>query len=139
MNYSNEYCPQVVCSGCFVARCCPYCRVPKEHSDNEKVKRLKKRLKVNDAEAFLFFGCRYRDGVMPGFTQSWSKAVEFWSKAAELGSIDAYYDLGRAYQQGQGVEQDIKKAIRHYRIAAIGGHEKASSSSFTFYRNNWLL
>lgn len=45
--------------------------------------------------------------------QNIAKALEFWHRAAELGSAEAYFCLGIAYDDGDGVERDMKKA-RHY-------------------------
>ena len=50
------------------------------------------------------------------------KAVELWTEAAELGSIDALYNLGDAYRRGQGVQQDEAKADELWEKAAIQGH-----------------
>ena len=51
--------------------------------------------------------------------------VQYWSKAAEMGDMDAHYYLARLYLRGAGVEQDIKKFIHHSEEAAIGGHPQA--------------
>ena len=39
--------------------------------------------------------------------------VQYWSKAAEMGDMDAHHYLARRYLRGAGVEQDIKKFIHH--------------------------
>ena len=51
--------------------------------------------------------------------------MELWTKAAELGSIRAHYEVAREYFFGKVVEQDKDKGIQHYKLAAIGGHEGA--------------
>lgn len=43
------------------------------------------------------------------------------SIAAELGSIEASYNLGLAYEYGLGVSKDLALAIEHYEISAEGG------------------
>ena len=53
------------------------------------------------------------------------KTLELWNKAAELGLLRAHYRLGFSYFQGEGVEKDARKALHHYKLAAIGGHEMA--------------
>jgi len=53
--------------------------------------------------------------------QNYAKALELWHRAAELGSSDAYYNIGIAYDSGLGVERDEKKANHYYELAAIRG------------------
>ena len=52
----------------------------------------------------------------------YERAVEYFTKAAELGDLDAHYYLGIMYEDGQGVEKDEKKALYYGEQAAIGGH-----------------
>ena len=50
------------------------------------------------------------------------KAVELYTEAAELGSIEALYNLGTAYRLGNGVQQDKAKAAEYFKKAARQGH-----------------
>ena len=52
--------------------------------------------------------------------------IETLKNAAEQGDAEALYQLGNCYQNGEGVEQDIEKAIEWWLKAADLGHEKAS-------------
>jgi len=128
-------CGKMVCSGCVKAsinemnkgnlkRWCSYCRVPLPRSDKEYVKRIKKRMKLNEAEAFYELGTDYRDGNL-GLSKDLNKVLELWNQAAELGSINAHYELALCLYYGKWAEKDKKKAIQHYKLAAIGGHERA--------------
>ena len=45
-----------------------------------------------------------------------------WTEAAELGSIDALYNLGFAYYFVDGVQKDKKKVIGFWSKAAVQGH-----------------
>ena len=128
-------CGKTLCCGCVVASkneikkgkmkdCCVYCRVPLPKSEEEVVKRLRRRMELNDPDAFYGLGCEYRDGDL-GLPQDMNKALELWNKAAELGSISAHHALGVAYDNWDRVEVDNKKVIHHWKIAAIGGHEMA--------------
>lgn len=56
-----------------------------------------------------------------GCSQDHGKAVEWWTKAAEKGNVDAQYDLGRSYAEGVGVAQDNKQAEKWLRKAYNGG------------------
>ena len=49
------------------------------------------------------------------------KAVELWTEAAELGSIQAAFNLGVVYCSGDGVKQDMVKGIQFYEKAAMQG------------------
>ena len=128
-------CGKVICGGCVEASdqemdkgnmkdLCPLCRVTNPRKDKEKLKMLKERMKLNDCEAYLQLGNVYYGGLM-GLPKDMSKAVKFYQKAADLGSIDAHFDIGAAYYSGQGVDKDVLKAIHYFEIAAIGGHEVA--------------
>ena len=46
-----------------------------------------------------------------GVEQNWTKAAEWFTKAAENGHTDAMYNLGYGFHQGKGVEQNWTKAI----------------------------
>ena len=50
------------------------------------------------------------------------KAIEYWTKAAELGDATGHLKLGTRYNYGKGVEKDEEKAVYHWEEAAIGGH-----------------
>ena len=52
-------------------------------------------------------------------------AIEYWTKAAELGDVEAHCKLALLYQIGHGVEKDREKEIFHFEEAAIGGHPVA--------------
>ena len=44
---------------------------------------------------------------------------------AKKGDVEAQYNLGICYQNGQGVEQNEIEAQNWFRLAANGGHTKA--------------
>ncbi len=52
-------------------------------------------------------------------------AVNYFTKAAELGDMTAHCGLAKLYLEGEGVELDMKKAVHHFEEAAIGGHPRA--------------
>jgi TPR repeat protein len=45
--------------------------------------------------------------------------------AADQGNAQSQYDLGRMYEEGQGVKQDVGKAMQYYLKSALQGHAKA--------------
>ena len=82
-----------------------------------------KRVKANDPVALNQVGSKcYNKGGDKG---DYEGAFEYWTKAAELGDINAQYNLACSYSDGVGVEKDMKKSIYHLEEAAIGGHPEA--------------
>ena len=119
-------CGKMVCDGCVIAAgeemkkgnmkwSCPFCRVALPHSDKEQLKRCKKRIKLNCPEAFFKLGCAYSVGGW-GLAKDIDKTFDLWERAAELGSLNAYSQLGKG---------NSEKAISLLQLAAIGGHEEA--------------
>ena len=132
-------CGKVICCGCFYAPLydnqgnrvdddkqneCAFCRVVAPKSNEEAVERLKKRFEVGDPIATFNLGVCCRDGTY-GYPQDHNKALEFWHRAGELGCSMAYGSIGYAYERGEGVEVDKKKAIHYYEQAAMGGNVRA--------------
>ncbi len=124
-------CSKFICDGCFHAnqkreieagleQRCVYCREPAPKSREESDKRIMKRIKKHDDPvAMTNMGKKhYHEG-------DYGKAIEYWTKAAELGDADAHCCLGMLYFKGQGVEKDEKKFVYHFEQAAIGGHPQS--------------
>jgi hypothetical protein len=125
-------CCKVICNGCDYANSmreikegleprCVYCREPAPKSDKEQYKRIMNRIKKKDPVAMTSMGKRhYHQG-------DYGKALEYCTKAAELGDVDAHFCLGDLYYKGKGrgVEKDMTKALPHLKKAAIGGHTAA--------------
>jgi TPR repeat protein len=118
-------CSKVLCDGCEYANYvksgsldCPFCREPMA-DDEENTKRELERIKANDPDAMREMGVvRYHEG-------DHDAALEYSTKAAELGDLVAHNLLGVMYSDGIGVEKDEEKGVYHYEKAAIGGHLKA--------------
>ena len=121
-------CGKIICSGCIYAvakrdggvSLCPFCRTPGPTS-KESVELMKKRMEVDDAVAIYNLGCCYHDGL-DGLPQDHAKALELWHQAGELGNTKSYYSIGVAYDLGNGVGRDEKKAKYYYELAAMRGH-----------------
>ena len=127
-------CGKDICSGCIHAgavtgddELCPFCRAIATRSDNDAVKRMRKRMEVNDAQAMYELGCYHQHGQR-GLPQDVSKALELYHRAGELGHSESYCNIGYIYSRGQGVEIDEKKARHYYELAAIGGDVVARSN-----------
>jgi len=129
-------CGKLICSGCILAprydnqgnevdnRKCPFCRTPWHGSHEELMERMNKRIEKGDAYAIYQLGNYYVEGSS-GFAQDYSKALEQWHRAGELGHAMAYNSIGYAYKYGEGLEVDKKKAKHYYELAAMGGNEMA--------------
>ncbi len=119
-------CSKRACDGCSYTHHvqnkndnCPFCRESSWDVEEDE-KREMKRVKANDPAAMCEMGAeRYDEGDYDG-------AFEYWTKAAELGDIDAHCQLGLMYGEGEGsVEKDEDKEVYHLEQAAIGGDPTA--------------
>ena len=123
-------CSKLICRGCQYANAkreneagleqrCAFCREPAPKTDEEVDKNIMNRVKKNDPAAMCHMGKkRCSEGDYKG-------ALEYLTKAAELGDVGACYELSIMYRDGEGVQKDMKKYIYHLEEAAIGGHAGA--------------
>ena len=123
-------CCKIICNGCDFANKkrefeqglenrCAFCREPMPKSQEEAGKKTMKRIKKNDPVAMTEMGKRRRD------EGDYKTALEYLTKAAELGNAEAHYNLSVMYRKGEGVEKDEKKEVYHLEEAAIAGHPEA--------------
>ena len=123
-------CSKMLCKGCCytnqirefeegLERRCAFCREPMPKSEEEHDKRAMKRIKKNCPAALREMGNEcYHEG-------DYKSALEYLTKAAELGNAEAHYNLSCLYHDGEGVKKDMKKEAYHLEEAAIGGHPRA--------------
>ncbi|EJK56945.1 hypothetical protein THAOC_23068 [Thalassiosira oceanica] len=95
-------------------------RTPFSTDDASMLAMIEKRVHKGDAEAIYFLGQKYFYGEL-GLTKDIPRAIELWTEAVDLGSINAHYDLGRKYYFGNGIEEDKPMGIHHWQQAAMGG------------------
>jgi TPR repeat protein len=90
------------------------------NTDEEIDQNYMERAKANDPRALFNMGSKCNaEGDYEG-------AIEYWTKAAALGEMDAHYNLSLMYHEGYGeIEKDEKKDMHHMEEAAIGGHPQA--------------
>ena len=116
-----------VCNGCDYAAQkrgmfgCPFCRAPYADNDADALAMIQARAVKKDPDAIYNLGIKCYHGEL-GLQKDMRKAVELWTEAAELGSVDALYSLGSAYYNGEGVEVDKTKGAEFYAKAAMQGH-----------------
>jgi len=117
-------CSKVVCYGCSYANrmrdeeaarvlSCPFCRTPVPDTDKECKRNTMKRIEANDPLSMRQEGIRQFD------KGDYSSAFEYYTRAAELGEMEAHYNLSCMYRDGLGVEKDKGKEIYHLEEAAL--------------------
>jgi hypothetical protein len=65
------------------------------------------------------------------------KAVEWYTRAADLGHATAMYNMGVCYEYGTGVEKSAEKAVEWYTRAAEKGDAQAMSDLGGCYENGY--
>jgi TPR repeat protein len=70
-------------------------------------------------------GMSWSADLQKGFTAAqsgdYATALREWTPLAEQRDASAQYNLGVMYENGQGVPQDYKTAVKWYRLAAEQG------------------
>jgi len=128
-NSMHSCCSKVICKGCNhankireaegrIKQSCPFCRQPVPTLD-EQEKYRRKRIEANDPVAMLL------EGIMRHDKGDYIKEFEYYTKATELGDVEAHYKLACMYNYEHGVEKDMGKKICHLEEAIIGGHPAA--------------
>ena len=72
-------------------------------------------------------------GLAAAQAGDFATALQEWMPLAEAGDADAQYNLGVMYNEGDGVLQDYKEAVKWYRLAAEQGHASAQNNLGTMY------
>ena len=126
---TNVCCMKSLCNGCILAAClrgmndrCPFCRtpLPTDNASQPQLAMIQKRADKGDAEAIYQLGTKYHFGSL-GLTKNVPRAIELWTEAAELGSLEAHFRLGCRYYNGDGVNEDKPRGIYHWKQAAMKG------------------
>ena len=118
-------CGKSICGGCDLCSgnyCkCPFCNTDRSsNSVEDVVGELMKRVAANDAASIYMLACSYQYGLY-GVQQDHARAMELFTRAAEVGYSKAHSYLGVIYE-GKG---DLKKAKFHFEAAALAGNEVA--------------
>ena len=120
-------CGKIFCRGCSYSSRkygnykCPFCNADCGNTtEEEEVAEMMKRVAANDAASICMLAYQYHHGL-GGFQQDRTKAMELFTRAADLGCSKAHNELGVIYE-GAG---NLKKAKFHIEAAAMAGHEGA--------------
>ncbi|EJK70303.1 hypothetical protein THAOC_08347, partial [Thalassiosira oceanica] len=123
-------CVKRVCNGCNLATCkrgmsdCAFCRTPIARNDADRLTMVQTRVAKKDPVAINNLAQQYFHGGL-GLQKDARRAVKLWEEAAELGSIDALFELGNTYHEGEGVQQDEAMAVEFYMKAAMQGQTES--------------
>jgi len=125
-------CSKAICEGCDHANkireaetslrpSCPFCRTAIPSTIDEADKMMMRRIEANDPVSMCQEGSEQYD------KGDYISAFQYFTKAAELGDVEAHFKLSLLYLFGRarGVEKDEKRAMHHLEEAAIGGHPEA--------------
>ena len=92
----NTCCMKRLCKGCVLAAQrrglldrCPFCRTPLPADDASELVMIQKRVGKGDATSISFLGNQYYHGSL-GLTKDVPRAIELWTEAAALRSLDAH-------------------------------------------------
>ena len=138
-------CGKMICMGCICKHVvtetkngvqqhdhkCIFCRqlMPKN-----SVKAMKKLMKKNNPHAHIQMANRYKEG--DGVIQSYTKTLEMYVDAAELGHADAYAGIGLCYKEGIAVERNMSKAFYFLEVGAKKGSIVAQKLLASFHLIN---
>ncbi len=102
--------------------------MPKDNA--EAMKWAHRAADAGNADAMDFVGAAYLRGSV--VKRSPEIAIAYF-KAAVNDSAQAAFNLGQCYFGAQGTEQDIPKALEHWKNAAQRGHGRAASCAAMAY------
>ena len=77
----------------------------------------------------------FQKGVSAYESGDYTTAFKEFAALAEQGDVDAQYNIGLMYDNGQGVPQDYKQAVKWYTKAAEQGNAKAQTNLAFMYDN----
>ncbi|EJK67740.1 hypothetical protein THAOC_11189, partial [Thalassiosira oceanica] len=86
-------------------------------NDGDMLAMIRRRVKKKDPEAICHLGEKYFQGDL-ALQKDVRKAIDLYTEAAELGSIQALFNLGNSYY----FQQDEKRAVQFWSKAAMQGH-----------------
>ena len=139
-------CMKRVCNGCTLAaqrrgmnNKCPFCRKPFFSDNDTQLTSIRERVGKGDADAMVLLGDLHFCGGQ-GLTKDVTRAKELWTEAAELGSLDAHYNLGLLIY-GSDKETDKHRILYHWEEAAMKGHAECRHNLgvLEFTSGNWDL
>ena len=106
---------------------------PRIDLSTEELQMLRTDATRSVVEAQDLLGTLYAEGR--GVPQDYSKARQWWEKAAQQGSPTAQNDLGLLYVNGQGVPKNYTRARQWFEKAAAQGNAEGQNNLGTLCAN----
>ena len=106
-------CMKEVCNGCVLAAVkrgmsdCPFCRTTRPDK-SQVLAMVRKRVDAGDPVAIWFLGSKYRFGEY-GLEKDFTRAVDLYERAVELGLKEAHFNLGVLYDNGTDADKDTTR------------------------------
>ncbi|EJK65096.1 hypothetical protein THAOC_14097, partial [Thalassiosira oceanica] len=110
-------------------------RTPIPHDQASALAMVQKRVSKGDADAITHLGYQHYKCEL-GLATDVPRAIELWTEAAELGSINAHSELGNVFYTGDGVEEDKPRGIHHWQKAAMKGDTESRHNLGAVEYNN---
>jgi len=101
-------------------------------TEDEAINWLTKASEASQAEAFYMLGIMFKNRQYKA-----EDVFTFLIQGAKLGSANAQESVARAYQNGEGVVRDLKKAFQWNLKAAAGGNRMALGQVIFAYANGY--
>lgn len=96
---------------------------------------LMKAAALGSRHAAKILGDVISHGLAENHHQDYRTAMLWYRRAAQMGDMTAYYELGRFYEYGLDVVQDLAEATAYYSIAADEGCWSACERLGLYYEN----
>jgi len=122
-------CSRDICQSCWDKsdqNPCPLCRAPCARDDAEELARIRRQAETEVPAAICRLARTYHLGNF-GLANDMKEAATLYERGAELGNMDAAYELARMHKHGNGVEADEAKAKQLFRVAADRGQADAQN------------
>lgn len=94
-------------------------------------------VQANDMNAMLALANASLRGV--GMAYDAPRIIELWTKAAQMGSTEAAYELGMSYLKGTTAKTDLKQAVHWLEYAANRSHSDATEVLIDVYAGKYAL
>jgi TPR repeat protein len=132
-------CGKSICGGCIHSfrksgnnDKCPFCNSDQGNkTEEDKVADMMKRVEANDAASICVLAAHYNQGL-GGVQQDHIKAIELFTKSADLGFSKAHNSLGGIYHDGG----EMKKANSILRLRLWQGM-KWQDTTLETWRQSW--
>lgn len=105
-----------------------------KYGSKEQFDLYMKAAELGNAEAQCEVGFRYESSNC-GVAKDYYEAFKWYKKSADQGYVDGIYSVGKAYNFGYGVQQDLKMAEKYLLSAAYKGFGLAYQTLGLLYQH----